>query len=116
INFEDDRLLLLNDQKLAELVDAFYALYPENHERKGYLFFDEIQNVENWPLVIRRLHDTKNAEIFLTGSSSKLLSKEIATSLRGRSLATEIFPYSFDEFLRAKKLSIDRSLYDPKTQ
>lgn len=116
INFEDDRLLPWNEQKLAKLVDAFYSLYPENHDRKCYLFFDEIQNVENWPLVIRRLHDTKNAEFFLTGSSAKLLSKEIATNLRGRSLAIEIWPYSFKEFIRAKKVIIDRSLYDKKTQ
>ena len=116
INFEDDRLLPLNEQKLAKLVDAFYSLYPENHDRKCYLFFDEIQNVPNWPIVIRRLHDTKNGEIFLTGSSAKMLSKEIATSLRGRSLATEIWPYSFSEFTRAKKVLIDRSLYDKRTQ
>lgn len=116
INFEDDRLLPLNEQKLAKLVDAFYALYPENHDKKCYLFFDEIQNVNNWPIVIRRLHDTKNAEIFLTGSSAKMLSKEISTSLRGRSLAIEIWPYSFSEFMRAKNVSIDRSLYDKKTQ
>ena len=115
INFEDDRLFPLNEQRLAKLVDAFYALYPENHEKKCYLFFDEIQNVTNWPLVIRRLHDTKHAEIFLTGSSAKLLSKEIATSLRGRSLAIEIWPYSFHEFMRAKNISIDQSLYDKKT-
>lgn len=115
INFEDDRLLPLEEQKLAKLVDAFYTLCPENHERKCYLFFDEIQNVENWPIVIRRLHDSKNAEIFLTGSSAKLLSKEIATNLRGRSLAIEIWPYSFDEFTRAKKVVIDRSLYGTKT-
>ncbi len=116
INFEDDRLLPLDEQKLAKLVDAFYSFYPENHDRKCYFFFDEIQNVDNWPLVIRRLHDTKNAEIFLTGSSAKLLSKEIATNLRGRSLAIEIWPYSFDEFIRAKKISIDRSLLSKKTQ
>jgi predicted AAA+ superfamily ATPase len=116
INFEDDRLLPLNEQKLARLVDAFYSLYPENHDRKCYLFFDEIQNVVNWPLVIRRLHDTKNALIFLSGSSAKLLSKEIATSLRGRSLATEIWPYSFSEFMRGKKVFVDRELYDKKTQ
>ena len=116
INFEDDRLLPLNEQKLAKLVDAFYSLYPENHDRKCYFFFDEIQNIDNWPIVIRRLHDSKNAEIFLTGSSAKLLSKEIATSLRGRSLAIEIWPYSFEEFNRAKKVAIDRTLYDKKTQ
>jgi predicted AAA+ superfamily ATPase len=116
INFEDDRLIPLNEQKLAQWVDAFYSLYPENHDRKCYLFFDEIQNVNNWPLVIRRLHDTKNAEIFLTGSSAKLLSKEIATSLRGRSLAIEMWPYSFNEFLRAKNIAIERHLYDNKTK
>lgn len=116
VNFEDDRLLPLNEQKLAKLVDGFYSLYPENHDRRCYLFFDEIQNVANWPVVIRRLHDTKNAEIFLTGSSAKLLSREISTSLRGRSLAVEIWPYSFSEFIRATRVTLDRSLYDKKTQ
>lgn len=116
INFEDDRLLPLNEQKLASLVDAFYSLFPENHDRKCYLFFDEIQNVPNWAIVIRRLHDTKNAEIFLTGSSAKMLSKEIATSLRGRSLAVEIWPYSFNEYSRAKKISINQDIYDKKTK
>lgn len=116
INFEDDRLLPLDVHKVAKLVDAFYSLYPENHDRKCYLFFDEIQNVPDWPIMIRRLHDTKKREIFLTGSSAKLLSKEIASSLRGRSLATEIWPYSFSEFNRAKQISIDRSLFDQKTQ
>lgn len=116
INFEDDRLLPLNQQKLAKLVDSFYSLYPENYEKKCYLFLDEIQSVDGWPLVIRRLHDSKNVEIFLTGSSAKLLSKEIATNLRGRSLAIEIWPYSFSEFIRAKNSVIDRNLYDMKTK
>lgn len=115
INFEDDRLLPLDQAKLANLVEEFYSLYPENYEQKCYLFFDEIQNVDDWALVIRRLHDTKNAEIFLTGSSAKLLSKEIATSLRGRSLAVEVWPYSFQEFIQAKEIEIDTSFYDKKT-
>ncbi len=116
MNFEDDRLLPLNEQKLGKLVDSFYSLLPENYDRKCYFFFDEIQNVESWPLVIRRLHDTKNAEIILTGSSAKLLSKEIATNLRGRSLAIEIWPYSFNEFIRAEKIEVDRSQFGKKTQ
>lgn len=116
INFEDDRLLPLDRKKLASLIEAFYSLYPENHEHKCYLFLDEIQNVEDWPIVIRRFHDSKNAELFLTGSSAKLLSKEIATSLRGRSLATEIWPLSFHEFMKAKEITIDRSLFDKKAQ
>lgn len=116
LNFEDDRLLPLSQPKLAKLIEAFYSRYPENHEKKCYLFLDEIQNVDGWALVIRRLQDSKNVEIFLTGSSAKLLSKEIATSLRGRSLALEIWPYSFKEFLTAKKTTLNQSLYDKKTQ
>lgn len=116
INFEDDRLLPLDQKKLAMLIEAFYELFPENHDQKCYLFLDEIQNVQDWAVVIRRFHDSKNVEIYLTGSSSKLLSREIATSLRGRSLATEIWPYSFDEFLKARQDTFDRSLYDKKLQ
>jgi predicted AAA+ superfamily ATPase len=77
---------------------------------------DEIQNVDDWPIVIRRFHDSKNVEIFLTGSSAKLLSKEIATSLRGRSLATEIWPLSFKEYLKVKQKTIDRTIFDKKTK
>lgn len=99
INFEDDRLLPMNQKGLATLLDAFYTLYPDNHEHRCYLFLDEIQNVEDWQLVIRRFFDTKNVQIYLTGSSAKLLSKEIATSLRGRSISIEIWPYNFNEYL-----------------
>ncbi|MBI4356336.1 MAG: ATP-binding protein [Gammaproteobacteria bacterium] len=114
INFEDDRLLPVTQQKFSDLVDSFYEIYPENHEQKCYLIFDEIQNVEDWPVVVRRLLDSKNAEIFLSGSSAKLLSKEIATSLRGRSLATEIWPYSFSEYLAAKHIVLEKKLRKSK--
>lgn len=101
LNFEDDRLYPLNQQQLGHLLDSFYSLYPENHHQECYLFLDEIQNVTGWQLVVRRYFDTKRVRIYLTGSSAKLLSKEIATSLRGRSLATEIWPFSFNEFSAA---------------
>ncbi len=104
INFEDDRLLPMDQQQLAKLLDSFFAANPENHEKRCYFFLDEIQNVEDWPLVIRRFFDSKNIDIYLSGSSAKLLSKEIASSLRGRSISTEIWPYSFQEFLTAKDI------------
>ena len=116
INFEDDRLLPLNAKKFAALVDGFYTLFPENHDKKCYFFFDEVQNIADWPMVVRRLHDSKKAEIFLTGSSAKLLSKEIATNLRGRSLSVEIWPYDFDEFQVAKKKSVDRTIFGARAQ
>ena len=109
INFEDDRLFPMPQQKFAELLDAFYSLYPENHGQLCYLFLDEIQNVEQWYRVVRRFFDTKKVKIYLTGSSAKLLSKEIATSLRGRSLATEMWPFSFREFLQAKNITYPKA-------
>ncbi len=102
INFEDDRLLPMNRKQLSQLLETFYTLYPKNHALECYLFLDEIQNVEDWPLVIRRFYDSKKVQIFLTGSSAKLLSKEIATSLRGRSITTEVWPYSFQEYWKAQ--------------
>ncbi|MDF3033819.1 MAG: uncharacterized protein K0R76_773 [Alphaproteobacteria bacterium] len=104
ISFEDDRLLPMTQKEFGELVDAFYTLYPENHDHLCYLFFDEIQNVDQWHTVIRRYFDTKKVKIYLTGSSAKLLSKEINTSLRGRSYAVEVWPFSFSEYLRAKQI------------
>jgi len=116
INLEDDRLLPLSRERLSGLLDGFYALYPENHDRKCFLFLDEIQNVDDWAIVIRRFFDTKKVDIYLTGSSAKLLSTEIVTSLRGRSLATEIWPYDFHEYLIAIEQQIDRSHYNFKTR
>lgn len=110
INFEDDRLLPLTQEKLSGLIEAFYTLYPENHEQLCYLFLDEIQNAENWPIVVRRFFDTRKVDIYLTGSSSKLLSKEIATSLRGRAITLEVWPFSFKEYLVAKHVEIPSRL------
>lgn len=104
INFEDDRLYPMTQHQFGEMIDSFYTIYPENHDNTCYLFFDEIQNAEGWQMVLRRYYDTKNVKIYVTGSSAKLLSKEIATSLRGRSISTEIWPFSFKEFLDAKKI------------
>ena len=72
-----------------------------------YLFLDEVQNIEGWEKYIRRIDDTENVQIFITGSSSKLLSSEIATSLRGRTITYEIFPFSFREYLRYKEIEIN---------
>lgn len=107
INFEDDRLFPLELTDMDYLIQAYYELYPQKNDEKIYLFFDEIQNVKNWEKFIRRIYDTLNVEIFITGSSSKLLSAEIATSLRGRTLTYEIFPFSFSEYLRFRNIEVN---------
>lgn len=104
LNFEDDRLFPCSQEKLRSLLEGFYQQHPENHQHQCYFFLDEIQNVEDWPVVIRRFFDTKKVKIYLSGSSAKLLSKEIATSLRGRSIATEVWPYDFAEYLTLKPI------------
>ena len=111
LNFEDDRLLEFKLDHFQEILDVYYSKYPENRNQTSYFFFDEIQRIDQWEIFIRRLIDTENVQIYLTGSSSKLLSKEIATALRGRSLTIEIFPFSFYEFLIFHGLFKDK----PKT-
>lgn len=116
INCEDDRLNPLTTSILSDIIDTFYSMHPKNYDATCHLFFDEIQNIDNWPAIIRRLHDTKDVELYLSGSSAKLLSKEIATSLRGRSLSVEIWPFSFKEFLRSKKMAETSEFYDKRRQ
>lgn len=91
---------------MGQMIDTWYTLHPENYNHGCYLFLDEVQNIEGWPLVLRRMLDTKNVQIFVTGSSAKLLSKEIATSLRGRSLSIEILPYSYSKYLSSHHLEL----------
>lgn len=100
INFDDERLFPLTAQDLGGISDAYYRLYPHMRDERCYLFFDEIQNVDGWEHYLRRLVDTEDVQIAVTGSSAKLLSYEIATSLRGRAISTEVFPFSFNEVLQ----------------
>lgn len=108
VNFEDDRLSDLRIHNLNDLIEAYYELYPKNLDLEVYFFFDEIQNLEKWELFIRRINDTRKVKIFITGSSAKLLSKEISTSLRGRCLSYNLFPFSFNEFLTAKGIAPEK--------
>ena len=106
INFEDNKLIGADSNDLDKLLDAYKELYSLNKKQHVYLFFDEIQVVKNWDAWIRKIHDIdKNIKLILTGSSSKLLSKEISTALRGRVLNREVFPLSFKEIVLWKGLN-----------
>ncbi len=101
LNFEDSSLKNL---QVNEIYDVL-ALYQEIFGRKPRtLFFDEIQNLKDWQTLIRSLLDREEFNIFITGSSSKLLSREIATQLRGRSISYVLLPFSFGEFLKIEKI------------
>ncbi len=102
INFEDERLQPLTAGNLQLILDAWFEL--RGPEKKPLIFFDEIQNIDGWDKFIRRLID-QGYRVCITGSNSKLLSLEIATALRGRTLTFKIFPFSFKEFLQVKGIS-----------
>lgn len=100
LNFFDDRLHSLQQDGLGAVIEAYYSLYPEKKNTEAiHCFFDEIQAVTGWEPFVERLLRTENCEVYITGSSAKLLSKEIATQMRGRALAWEMFPFSFRELL-----------------
>lgn len=108
INFEDERLSGIQVKDLQSLLDAYFELHPE-HEKseKIFMHLDEIQVIEGWEKFVRRLLDSMQYSLYITGSSAKLLSKEIATELRGRSLNIEVFPLSFAEFLHFHNIEVD---------
>lgn len=104
VNFFDERLFGLKAAQLHELLDAYYEIHPAVGERETLSFFlDEIQTVPGWELFVDRLLRARH-QVFLSGSSATLLSRELATAMRGRSLSIELFPFSFQEILAAEKL------------
>ena len=107
INFEDDRLFPLQLKDMDSLLQAYFEMYPTHKDKKVWFFFDEVQEVQDWEKFVRRVWDTENCRIYVTGSSSRLLSRELSTSLRGRTLPYEIFPLNFNEFLHFNQVEIN---------
>ncbi len=106
---ESQLLLLLEDERLAGLTVTDVGWLVEEHARRFprlhaegrlTLYLDEVQSVPRWEGLVRRLMDTGGIEVFLTGSSARLLSREVATSLRGRAMEVLVHPFSFREALR----------------
>jgi len=98
-NFEDERLGNMKADQLRLVPEIYARLAPEAHKNGVVLFLDEIQLIDGWESFARRLLDTPGYELYLSGSSAKLLSREIATSMRGRGWEVEIHPFSFGEWM-----------------
>ncbi|GBU24160.1 hypothetical protein R83H12_00788 [Fibrobacteria bacterium R8-3-H12] len=96
INFEDERLSGMKSGDLNLLLEVHLEMYGT----KPILFLDEIQNIKGWEKFARRLADTKH-RVYITGSNAKMLSKDIQTTLGGRYIAIDVYPYDFKEFLNA---------------
>lgn len=107
VNFEDERIERTKDN-LTKLIPTLIKLYGDG--KKNYsLFLDEVQVMPEWSRWLRRVYDSyRNINFFVSGSSSKLSSKEIPTELRGRALNYEVFPLSFKEFLKFKGVELEK--------
>ena len=106
LNFFDDRLHFLQESGLGIILDAYYSLYPDKkNSERVYCFFDEIQLVSNWEPFVDRLLRTETCSVYITGSSAHMLSREIATQMRGRSLSLELFPFHFANILTPRTLT-----------
>ena len=100
-NFEDERLAEMTAQDLQLVVEEYFSLHPERRDSHPVTFFlDEVQEIPGWETFVRRLLDTEKVELFLSGSSARLLSREVATSMRGRAMEVLVHPFSFREILR----------------
>lgn len=104
LNFDDERLINFTVEDFQQLYELFIELYGLQHT----FYFDEIQNIKYWERFVRRLHDYEN-KIYITGSNASMLSRELGTHLTGRFIRKELFPFSFDEFIKLNKGEINHS-------
>jgi len=101
VNFEDPRF---DGDLNSDLLEQIFEVYKEfvNNETKPHIFLDEVQHVKKWENWVLTGYELKRAHFYVTGSSSKLLSREFGTALSGRFLAIDVFPLSFGEYLLFK--------------
>ena len=110
LNFEDPRLIDFDFKEIREIIKLQWQIFPS--DGKLHVFIDEPQEIKRWDIAVRALHD-EGFDIYISGSNSKLLSKEIATSLRGRTLSYMLLPFSFKEFLKLRGL-VDFKIFSSK--
>ena len=98
VGFDDERLAGMTVSELDEVLEAYRELYPTQDLKDIYMFFDEIQLIDQWELFVMRVFKSYCKNIFVSGSNAKMLSQEIATTLRGWSIEEKTYPLSFMEY------------------
>ena len=112
VNFEDERLVGMSLEDLNLLLEVHLEMYG----KKPILFLDEIHNIFGWEKFARRMADTKH-RVYITGSNAKMLSNDIQTTLGGRYITIDVYPYNFNEFLIANKIGFtENSLFSTEAK
>lgn len=101
INFEDERLVGMCVNDLNLLLEVHLEMYGKS----PILFLDEIQNIAGWDKFARRMADTKH-RVYITGSNAKMLSGDVQTTLGGRYITINVYPYNFKEYLTANNIEL----------
>ena len=116
MGFDDERLVDMSQQDLNEILEAYRELYPTTPLSEVYMFFDELQLIEGWELFVMRIHKSYCKHIYISGSNAKMLSQEIATSLRGWALEYRTYPLSFAEYCHFLAIPTERLNEQQTTQ
>ncbi|MFH7882520.1 MAG: ATP-binding protein [Candidatus Aenigmatarchaeota archaeon] len=111
INFEDEEIAKFSREEIVKAISYHHEIYGKE---PAFIFLDEIQSLDKWERFVYTIFEKKRYFIFITGSSSKLLSKEIATQLRGRSTSVLVLPFSFREFLSIRKIKVEKIISTSK--
>lgn len=113
INFEDERLADMRSDELNLLIECYQEMFGM---RKPWVYLDEIQSIEGWEKFVRRLADSKY-RVMVTGSNAKMLSRQVATTLGGRFVIREIFPFTWREYLSYRNIHLGPNWeFEPETR
>lgn len=102
VGFDDERFLSMSPTDFDELLQAYREMYPDTPLQDVYMFFDEIQLIDGWELFVLRVYKNYCKHIFVTGSTAKMLSEEMASALRGWADEYREYPLNFEEYLSFK--------------
>ena len=108
VGFDDERLIGLKAEHLDEILQSYREMYPTIHLKDVYMFFDEIQLVEGWELFVLRVYKNYCKNIFITGSTAKMLSAEMTSALRGWPDEYREYTLSFQEYLKFKRVKVNK--------
>ena len=112
VGFDDERFLSISAENLDEILQAYREMFPKQPLKDVYMFFDEIQLVEGWELFVLRVYKNYCKNIYVTGSTAKMLSEEMASALRGWSDEYKEYPLSFSEYLSFKNVKANKFTED----